>query len=120
MLSIGSLFSGAGGLDMAVEQVFGGKVSWQCELEILHDEKGHPRMNPAGKVLRHRFPDAPNLGDITSVNWAAIPPVDVLCGGSRARTFLLLVGVRASVRKPDLGCGPCTPTLLPRCGPSLW
>ncbi|MCV7359172.1 DNA cytosine methyltransferase [Mycolicibacterium fluoranthenivorans] len=81
MLSIGSLFSGAGGLDMAVEQVFGGKVSWQCELEILHDEKGHPRMNPAGKVLRHRFPDAPNLGDITSVNWAAIPPVDVLCGG---------------------------------------
>ena len=69
-MQIGSLFSGAGGLDLAAEMVFGGRVVWQAEIDPA-----------ASKVLAHRFPDVPNLGDITEVDWAAVEPVDVLCGG---------------------------------------
>jgi DNA (cytosine-5)-methyltransferase 1 len=69
-MRIGSLFSGAGGLDMAVEEVFGGEVIWHCEMD-----------KAASKVLAYRFPCAPNLGDITQVDWSTVEPVDVLCGG---------------------------------------
>lgn len=72
-MRIGSLFSGAGGLDMAVEEVFGGEVIWHAEID-----------KAASKVLAHRFPDVPNLGDITEVDWSNWQPVlevDVLCGG---------------------------------------
>jgi DNA (cytosine-5)-methyltransferase 1 len=68
--TIGSLFSGAGGLDMAVEAATGGRTAWHAEL------------NPAAcQVLAHRWPDVPNLGDITAVDWADVPPVSILCGG---------------------------------------
>ncbi|QGH77885.1 DNA methylase [Mycobacterium phage Kenuha5] len=69
-MKIGSLFSGAGGLDIAVEQFFGARTVWHCEL------------NPAAAaVLAHRWPGVPNLGDITAVDWSTVEPVDVLCGG---------------------------------------
>jgi hypothetical protein len=55
---IGSLFSGAGGLDMAVENVFGGETVWHCELD-----------SAASKVLAARWPGVPNLGDITAIDW---------------------------------------------------
>jgi DNA (cytosine-5)-methyltransferase 1 len=69
-MRIGSLFSGAGGLDMAVENVFGGEVAWHCEVDPA-----------ASKVLAYRYPHIPNLGDITKVDWAQVESVDVLCGG---------------------------------------
>lgn len=77
-LRIGSFFSGVGGLDMAVEKVFGGRVVWQFEIDPA-----------ASKVLEYRFPEVPNLGDITAVNWAGyneivpdvLVPVDVICAG---------------------------------------
>jgi DNA (cytosine-5)-methyltransferase 1 len=72
-MRIGSLFSGAGGLDMAVEAVFGGTVVWHSEID-----------KAASKVLAHRYPDVPNLGDITEINWDNWKPmleVDILCGG---------------------------------------
>ena len=34
------------------------------------------------KVLAHRHPDVPNLGDITTVEWATVAPVDIITGGS--------------------------------------
>jgi DNA (cytosine-5)-methyltransferase 1 len=67
---IGSLFSGAGGLDMAVEAVFGGQTVWHSEIDPA-----------ASKVLAHRWPGVPNLGDITKVDWADVPAVGILCGG---------------------------------------
>ncbi|UJD20919.1 DNA methylase [Mycobacterium phage Zimmer] len=68
-MRIGSLFSGVGGLDLAVEEVFGGETVWQSEV------------NPhASTVLAKRF-GVPNLGDITKIDWHDVPPVDVLCGG---------------------------------------
>lgn len=69
-MRIGSLFSGAGGLDLAVEAVFSGTVVWQAEID-----------KAASKVLAHRFPGVPNLGSVTDIDWATVPPVDVLCGG---------------------------------------
>lgn len=68
---IGSLCSGYGGLDMAVESVFGGELAWVSDID-----KG------ACKILAHRYPSVPNIGDMTSVDWADVEPVDVICGGT--------------------------------------
>ncbi|WP_146137571.1 DNA cytosine methyltransferase [Gulosibacter molinativorax] len=53
-LRIGSLFSGYGGLDLAIEHEFGGRTVWFSEIN-----------NPVAQVFEHHWPDAPNLGDIT-------------------------------------------------------
>lgn len=69
---LGSLFSGYGGLDLAVHQVFG-----DVETVWVSDIEPGPR-----KVLAHRFPGVPNLGDITAVDWSQVEPVDIIAGGS--------------------------------------
>ena len=71
MLRIGSLFSGYGGLDSAVQEVFGGSLAWVAD----------PAPGPS-KVLAYRHPDVPNLGDITAVDWSTVEPVDIITGGS--------------------------------------
>lgn len=71
VLKIGGLFFGYGGLDMAVESVFGGELAWVSEFD-----KG------ACKIIEHRHPGIPNIGDITKVNWADVEPVDIITGGS--------------------------------------
>ena len=65
-----SLFSGYGGLDMAVQEAFGG------ELVAVADIDSGPC-----KILAHRHPDVPNLGDVSTVDWTAIH-ADIICGGS--------------------------------------
>lgn len=69
--TIGSLFTGMGGLDMAVHQVLDADTVWVSEIEP-----------GACRVLEHRMPDVPNLGDITRIDWSRVPRVDVLTGGS--------------------------------------
>ena len=69
-IRIGSLFSGYGGLDLAVEHATGGETAWFSELN-----------DPVARVFTHHWPEAPNLGDITTINWNQVTPVDVLCGG---------------------------------------
>lgn len=66
----GSLFSGYGGLDLAVEDVFDARTVWFSEIN-----------EPVARVFAHHWPDAPNLGDITAIDWNSVEPVDVLCGG---------------------------------------
>jgi DNA (cytosine-5)-methyltransferase 1 len=69
-LRVGSLFAGYGGLEMGVTRVLGGEPAWFAEID------------PApSKVLAHHWPAVPNLGDITTVDWDTVPPVDVLTGG---------------------------------------
>ena len=70
-LRIGSMFSGYLGLDMAVESVIDARTAWVADID-----KG------ACKVLAHRLPDVPNLGDVTSIDWATVEPVDIITGGS--------------------------------------
>lgn len=69
-LRIGSLFSGYGGLDLAVEAVFDARTTWFSEIN-----------EPIARVFGHHWPHAPNLGDITRIGWSSVEPVDVLCGG---------------------------------------
>jgi len=66
---IGSLFSGAGGLDLAVEEVFDAETIWQVEFE-----------KAPSLVLAKRF-GVPNYKDVTKVNWHEVPAVDILTGG---------------------------------------
>lgn len=67
----GSLFSGYGGIDIAVAEVFGARTAWVSDIDP----------GPC-KVLERRFPGVPNLGDITQIAWADVEPVDILSGGS--------------------------------------
>ena len=70
-MRIGSLFSGYGGLDMAVESVFpDARPAWFCEWD-----------DAPSKVLAHHWPDVPNYRDVSSVDWDAVKPVDILTGG---------------------------------------
>ncbi|MFC9990398.1 DNA cytosine methyltransferase [Streptomyces globisporus] len=75
-LRIGSVCSGYGGLDMAVEAVFGGSTVW-----VADNDPG------ASRILAHHLPGVPNLGDITAVDWHQAEPVDVLCGGYPCQPF---------------------------------
>ena len=84
-LTIGSLFSGYGGLDMAVEQVTGARPAWFVE----YDEA-------PSKILAHHWPDVPNYGDVTKVEWSAMPPVDIITGGSPCQD-LSAAGKRAGM-----------------------
>lgn len=70
-LRIGELFAGYGGLGAGVMELLDAEVAWVSEFDK------HP-----SKILAARFPDAPNLGDITKIDWATVPPVDIITGGS--------------------------------------
>ncbi|MCD9904563.1 DNA cytosine methyltransferase [Streptomyces sp. MT29] len=72
---IGSLCSGYGGLDLAVEEVFGASVAWHCQYDP--DDPAQQ----AARILRHHRPHTPNHGDITTVEWAALEPVDIVTAG---------------------------------------
>lgn len=67
---IGSLFSGYGGLDSGIASVLGGETAWVSDIDP-----------GAVRILAHRYPDAPNLGDITAVDWSQVEPVDIITGG---------------------------------------
>jgi hypothetical protein len=69
-LRIGSLFSGYGGLDLAIEEVFAARTVWFSEIN-----------EPVARVFAHHWPGAPNLGDITTIDWKTVEPVDIICGG---------------------------------------
>lgn len=74
-MRLGSLCSGYGGLDLAVEAVFGAETVWQSE----NDEF-------ASKVLAAHW-DVPNLGDMKLVDWSCVEPVDVLTAGYPCQPF---------------------------------
>lgn len=69
-LRIGSLCTGYGGLDIAVLAVFGGKLVW-CADNDKH----------VSTILAARYPETPNLGDLTALDWTEVPTVDILCAG---------------------------------------
>ena len=74
-LTVGSLFSGIGGLDLGLERA-GMKVIWQSEID--------PYCN---KVLKKHWPEVPNYGDIKQIDWRTIERPNVICGGYPCQPF---------------------------------
>jgi DNA (cytosine-5)-methyltransferase 1 len=89
-LRIGSLCSGFGGLEMAVQAAFGGRT-------IFHADPDPG----ASKILAHHWPKVPNLGDIRFVHWARTlrqyGPIDLAAMGFPCQD-LSLAGLRAGMR----------------------
>lgn len=79
-LKIGSTCTGYGGLETAVQAVLGGSVLWHCEYEPPTPQNPNPTQ-AAARLLAHRYPNIPNHGDIATLNWANVEPVDVLTAG---------------------------------------
>jgi DNA (cytosine-5)-methyltransferase 1 len=76
---IGSLCSGYGGLDLAVQAVFAdSEVAWFCDNDKAAD-----------LVYRAAFGDLPNLGDIREVDWSTVEPVDIVTAGYPCQPFSL-------------------------------
>ena len=74
-LTVGSLFSGIGGLDLGLERA-GMDVIWQSEIDPY-----------ACKVLAKHWKDIPNHGNIKEIKWADIIRPDVICGGYPCQPF---------------------------------
>ena len=87
MTTIGSLFTGYGGLDMAVRLALDpdARVAWTSDVEP----------GPC-RLAEVRWPGVQNLGDITQVDWSNVEPVDIICGGSPCQD-LSLAGRRAGM-----------------------
>lgn len=69
-LRLGSMCTGYGGLDLALAEILNVEHGW-----VADNDPG------AAKILAHHWPDVPNLGDITTVDFDQVQPVDVLAAG---------------------------------------
>lgn len=86
-MKIGSLFSGYGGLDLAVMKVIGAELAWHCEWD-----------DAPSKILEARFPGVPNYRDVTKVDFTQVEPVDILTGGFPCQD-LSLAGKREGLKE---------------------
>lgn len=76
-----------GGLDLAVEQVFGAQTAWHCELEKIKQPNGTMKHNAAIDVLAAHWPGVPNHGDLTTIDWDSVEPVDIMTAGYPCQPF---------------------------------
>lgn len=86
MLTVGSLCSGYGGLDLGLALGLGvpTRTAWHVEYDGVtkKGELAGPKL-----ILAHRFPDVPNYGDVKLTDWAAVEPVDWLTAGYPCQPF---------------------------------
>ena len=83
-ITLGSLFDGIGGFPLAAQRV-GITPIWASEIEPF----------PL-RVTALRFPQMAQLGDITQLKGADVPPVDIVTGGSPCQD-LSIAGARAGL-----------------------
>ena len=74
-MKIGSLCTGYGGLDMAVEAYFNAEMVWCAENDKY-----------ASELIKTRF-NKPNLGDIKQITWEAVERIDILTAGYPCQPF---------------------------------
>lgn len=84
MITLGSLFDGAGTAPFAGQQ-YGVKTLWTSEIEPF----------PL-RVGEKHFPDAVRLGDVSKVDGSKIKPVDIIVFGSPCQD-LSIAGKRAGI-----------------------
>lgn len=84
-MKIGSLFSGYGGLDLAVAAYFDAEVAWHCEWA-----------DAPSQILGHHWPDVPNFRDVSQVDFREVEQVDILTGGFPCQD-LSVAGKRAGL-----------------------
>ena len=105
-----SLFSGVGGFELGINKAYEDSKDLLDPSEQQHEEEDSGtsvRMdanrekrlrNPvcvglseidkhASAVLKYRFPRVKNYGDITKIDWSAVPDFDLLVGGSPCQSF---------------------------------
>ena len=75
-LTMGSLFDGIGGFPLAAVRA-GIEPLWASEIEAFPIE-----------VTKHRFPGMIHVGDVTKLDGAKLPAVDIICGGSPCQDCL--------------------------------
>jgi DNA (cytosine-5)-methyltransferase 1 len=74
-VKIGSLCSGYGGLDMAVEAYFNAETLWMSDNDKY-----------ASIVIKERW-GLPNLGNLKEVDWTTVKPIDILTAGYPCQPF---------------------------------
>ena len=80
----GSLFAGVGGIDIGFDN-----ANWECKFQVEWDKH-------CQQTLAYHWPDVPRWGDVSDVNGAEIPPVDLITFGSPCQD-LSLAGKRAGL-----------------------
>ena len=110
-ITMGSLFSGFGGFEIAAQR-YDVKVLWQSEIEPW-----------AIELLKKRFPDAVQLGDINNINGYDIPPVDIITFGSPCQD-MSVAGVRKGMKYICSKCGEefdiqTDAAVCPECGAEI-
>lgn len=74
-MKIGSLCTGYGGLDMAVEAYFEAETVWTCEFD-----------KHASKIIQERF-GKHNYGNLKLTDWSKVEPIDILTAGYPCQPF---------------------------------
>jgi len=82
--TFGSLFAGVGGFDLGFEQ-----AGFDCKFQVEWDDN-------CQQTLAHHWPDIPRWGDVSEVNGADLPPVDVITYGFPCQD-LSVAGKRAGL-----------------------
>ena len=68
-LTVGSLFAGIGGFDLGLTRA-GFEIAWQVEIDPY-----------CQRELAKHWPYVQRYGDIRTIDWGTVEPVDLLCGG---------------------------------------
>jgi DNA (cytosine-5)-methyltransferase 1 len=112
------LFSGYGGFSLALEKVYEnnstnpGSKRNEKDLPSVGNKSNTKHSNGrsesaetigfseidkyASAVLKHRWPNVKNYGDITKIDWSKVPDFDILTGGSPCQD-LSIAGKRAGL-----------------------